>query len=389
MSGNIKVNPALTETAVAFDPQMPVGGIFGGEKITPPGVTYLDGERAVLRFYAPTANTVAVRIGWLGGAKVDMEKQEEGIWTVTVGGDELERGGDLYSAIFFEVDGVYVLNPMAPVAWGHAHHINAIDLPGGADYYHLKDVPHGTVTRDYYFSKSCNCVKSCLVYAPPGYMSGKGENLPVLYLQHGYGENETSWVHLGKVNFIMDNLIAEGKAAPCLIVMNNGMVQTEHGDGTRDWNVMSIERLLTEDCDPFIESNYRAAKGKWSRAMAGLSMGSMQTSVTTLNHPDFFGYVGIFSGFLGLLGDPATVQNDHFKAFDDKPALFSAYKLFFRCIGDRDQFLDHFNAESTMLKEKGLRPGEWQAHTEKFYSGGHDWNVWRACVRDFLSLIFK
>ncbi len=187
----------------------------------------------------------------------------------------------------------------------------------------------------------------------------------------------------------MDNLLAEGKAEPCVIVMNNGMVQTEQSNGSRDWEALDIERLLLDDCIPYIEKHYRVAVGKWSRAMAGLSMGSMQTSVTTLKHPELFGYAGIFSGFLGMLGALGKSENAHFVAFDDKPKLFESYKLFFRCIGDADKFIGQFNSESDMLKEKGLAPEQWPAYKKIIYPGGHDWNVWRPCVRDFLTLVFK
>jgi enterochelin esterase-like enzyme len=187
----------------------------------------------------------------------------------------------------------------------------------------------------------------------------------------------------------MDNLLAEGKAEPCIIVMNNGMVQTEQENGSRSWTALTIERLLLDDCIPYIESNYRAASDKWHRAMAGLSMGSMQTSVVTLSHPDMFAYAGIFSGFLGKLAGLGNAENSHFAIFDDKPKLFESYKLFFRCIGEADQYIGQFNSETAMLKEKGLSPEQWKAHKEIIYTGGHDWNVWRPCVRDFLSLVFK
>lgn len=385
MPDEFRINAAFTETAAAFDPQLPLGGFFNNDKFIPTGIELVNSCKALLRFYAPNAKSVIVRTGFSEGPMIELQKQPDGIWTA-----ELECEKDKYTALFYEVDGVYVLNPMSPIGWSHAHPVNIIDFPQeGTEYYLLKNVPHGTVTRDYYYSKTCDCYKSCLVYAPPEYTLGKWDNLPVLYLQHGYGENETSWVHLGKVNWIMDNLLAEGKAAPCLIVMNNGMVQTKQENGARSWDAMSIERLLLEDCIPYIESRYRVMADKWHRAMAGLSMGSMQTSVVTLTHPDLFGYAGIFSGFLRKIRTEDEVDNQHMALLNDKPKLFDSFKLFFRCIGDTDQFYGQFKKESSMLQEKGLSPDEWQAHREVIYSGGHDWNVWRPCVRDFLSLVFK
>jgi enterochelin esterase-like enzyme len=187
----------------------------------------------------------------------------------------------------------------------------------------------------------------------------------------------------------MDNLLAEGKAEPCIIVMNNGMVQTEKENGSRSWEALTIERMLLDDCIPYIESNYRVATDKWHRAMAGLSMGSMQTSVVTLSNPQLFGYAGIFSGFMGKLVGPSKGENTHFAILDNKPKLFESFKLFLRCMGDVDQYFGQFKDESDMLQEKGLAPGQWKAHKVNIYPGGHDWNVWRPSVRDFLSLVFK
>jgi len=398
LSNEFKVNAALSETADAFDPQLPLGGPMQGNVSVPAGIELQNGGKAILRFNAPKAQSVIVHIGTSEGPVTPLAKGSDGVWSATLTIEQLKAAGSApYIPLFYEVDGTYALNPMSPIGWSHAHPINIIDFPAADIDYYLaghgalaQDVPHGTVVRDYYYSKTCGCMKSCLIYTPPGYNRGEGTNLPVLYLQHGYGENETSWVHLGKANWIMDNLLAEGKAKPMLIVMNNGMVQTESENGTRTWDAMSIERLLLDDCIPHIEANYRVAADKWSRAMAGLSMGSMQTSVVTLSHPELFAYAGIFSGFLGMLGPLGANKNAHFKAFDDKAKLEADYKLFFRCIGDTDHLAEQFHSESKLLADKGLAPESgWAAHKQVIYAGGHDWNVWRPCLRDFLTMLFK
>jgi enterochelin esterase-like enzyme len=380
------LNPSLTETVTAFDPQLPLTDIFTHNIIQPTGTELIDqGRKALIRFHAPTASSVIVHRGVSDGPVTTLEKQPDGDWTAI-----LDSNGEKYATLFYEVDGVYILNPMAHIGWSHAHPINIVDfVQDDIDYYLAQDVPHGTVTRDYYHSNTCNCLKSCLVYTPPGYHTGQYQDLPVLYLQHGYGENETSWMHLGKVNWIMDNLLAEGKAVPCIIVMNNGMVQTLAPDGSRSWNPMTLERLLLDECIPYIDSHYRTNPDKSHRAMAGLSMGSMQTSFITLTHPEYFDYVGIFSGFLGMLAGITEVQNTHFAAFEDKAKLFSSYKLFFRSIGEADSFIAQYHNETALLKEKGLFDGGWTAYKETIYPGGHDWNVWRPSVRDFLSLTFR
>jgi enterochelin esterase-like enzyme len=381
----MKLNAALTETVTAFDPQMPLGGPMNGNHTVPAAMEMVGEGKLLVRFEAPEAKTVAFMRYYNGGPTTEMEKGEDGVWSAVI-----DCQGEGYSAIFFLVDGVYVLNPMGDFAWSQSHPINYIDIPGeGREYYLCNDTPHGTIARDVYYSKTCGCMKGCVVYTPPGYNKGEYNDLPVLYLQHGYGENETSWTHLGKVNWIMDNLIAEKAAVPMIIVMNNGMVQTAAEDGGRTWNPLTMERMLIDDCIPYIEANYRVATDKWSRAMAGLSMGSMQTSVITLKNPDLFGYAGIFSGFLGMLGGITDVNNEHFAAFEDKDKLFANYKLFFRCMGNQDEFFHVFKEEGKMLAEKGLSPAEWTAHKETIYDGFHDWNVWRPCVRDFLKLVFK
>lgn len=392
LSNKFRINAALTETADAFDPQLPLNGPMQGDVYTPAAIELIGDDKAILRYQAPEAQTVTVRLGWSEGTEVPMSKGDDGVWSATIDVNQIRDAGSApYTTLFFFVDGTYALNPMAPIGWSHAHPINIIEFPSpDTDYYQLQDVPHGTVTRDYYYSETCGCWKSCLIYLPPGYQKGEYQNLPVLYLQHGYGENETSWVHLGKANWIMDNLIAAGKVEPFIIVMNNGMVQQQAHNGERTWNPMLIERLLIDDCIPHIEANYRVATDKWHRAMAGLSMGSMQTSIVTLMHPELFGYAGIFSGFLGKLGSRDEKENPHFAAFGDKAKLASDYRVFFRSIGDADNFIEQYHNESQILDQNNLRnQEEWPAYNEVIYSGGHDWNVWRQSLRDYLQLIFR
>ncbi len=225
-----------------------------------------------------------------------------------------------------------------------------------------------------------------MVYTPPGYHKS-AEDYPVLYLQHGHGENETCWTYHGKINFIMDNLLAQGRAKPCLIVMNNGMVPTE-ADGSFASRPWLFEPLLLRDCIPFIEANYRCKTDRLSRAIAGLSMGSMQASCISLHHPELFAWVGIFSGFVKKLSQPDPSPNDHLAALEDTSAVKDAYRLFYRAIGSQDFFGGIFREESEMLEGYGLGPAQWPAHREVFYEGVHEWNVWRDCAADFLPLLF-
>ena len=316
----------------------------------------------------------------------DPEKGENGLWTA-----EIDAGDGGFIPILFHVDGVEVLNPLAPVGYGSSRPINYVDVPQpGVDFYLCKDVPHGTVTQDYYFAPSVGLLKSCLVYTPAGYMKDDTQTYPVLYLQHGHGENEKCWVHQGRANFILDNLIAEGKMPPCVVVMNNGMVQREQ-EGLRVLETNAITRLLLEDCIPYIQSHYRVRTDKWSRAMAGLSMGSMQTSMVTLGHPDLFGYAGVFSGFVGALKIGQSMPDQSYlKELDDKEKFQQDFKVFFRGCGDTDYIaLDRFEKDRELFREKGLAPEDCPAHVEKIYHGEHEWNVWRMCLRDFCQLLFR
>jgi len=380
------INAAALETSVSFDPQLPLGAAAGtalfteSDSLIPPGIRLLGGNRIRLNFYAPDANRVSALIQ---GEECSLERDGP-LWSAEV---EIKNGG--FCPVLFSLDGAEVLNPMAPVGFGASRPINYIDVPQpGNDFYHVKDVPHGSVVQEYYYSGAANSYKSCLVYTPPGYMKDTEQVYPVLYLQHGHGENERCWVHQGKANFILDNLIAAGNCVPFIVVMNNGMVQSAC-DGLRVLDTKKIEQLLIEDCIPFIEKTYRVKTDKWNRGMAGLSMGSLQTSLVTLRHPELFAYAGVFSGFVASFGVMQS-DNSHLKELEDAETFRSHYKLFFRANGDRDFVArERFDADSALFEEKGLSPRDCPAHVVKIYSGEHEWNVWRMCLRDFAGCLFR
>lgn len=382
-----KLNCAITDTSVSFDPQLPLGKeegtalAFEGKPL-PPGIRVTEDGKMILSFMAAQASSVSAEVH---RQRYELEKDSDGLWTATV-----ETGVVGFCPVVFYVDGVEVLNPMAPIGFGASRPINYADIPQPSGDFFLcrQDIPHGAVTQEYYPSAVTGCMRSCLVYTPPGYMKGGAEEYPVLYLQHGHGENEQCWVHQGRANFIMDNLIAQGEAVPCIVVMNNGMVQKVE-DEQRVLDIEKLTDVLVQDCIPFIQSHYRVRTSKWDRAMAGLSMGSMQTSVTTLSHPELFGYAGVFSGFVGP--HKGRYQNSPYLAeLDDKAKFNADFKVFFRACGDTDFVaLDGFERDRKMFAEKGLAPSESKAHVEKMYTGEHEWNVWRECLRDFARMIFK
>ena len=230
-----------------------------------------------------------------------------------------------------------------------------------------------------------------MVYTPAEYESFPEKRYPVLYLQHGHGENETGWTEEGRVNFIMDNLIKEGKARPCIIVMNNGMVQVKNTEGKRLVDHTVFPKYLTEDVIPYIDRKYRTIKDRSGRAMAGLSMGSIQTSITAFTHSEYFSYIGLFSGFLRdfIQGDRIMdmiqrekASDEHLKALDYKEKFEKDFKIFFRAMGKEDIFIQKFMEEDELLDKKGI------SCIRHMYEGGHDWNVWRYCIRDFAQMLF-
>lgn len=377
-------NRAYISRALAFNTQLPISQQagtmpWGGARI-PQGVVMNPDGSALVRYYAPGARELSVRM--MDDTVYPMVKDAEGLWSVTI---PCTVPG--WRAMFFTLDGCEVINPYAPIGFGWSKPINYIEFPEeGCNFYLLKDVPHGTVAEDIYYSTFTGQYESCVVYLPPDYLHSD-KRYPVLYLQHGHGENEQTWVHQGKVNYIMDNLIAEGKAIPCIIVMNNGMVHTTAPDGTPAMDSTLLEQLLIRDCIPFIENRYRTLTGRQDRAMAGLSMGSMQTSVITMKHPELFAYAGIFSGFLRAL--PGMGTNDHMAAMENAEKFRQSYKVFFRAIGDNDRFIDIFLEESRLMKGKNLSAEQWSGHVLRRYPGEHEWQVWRKCLYDFSQLIFR
>ncbi len=316
----------------------------------------------------------------------DFKETEEGIW-------ELELPfTTAFNCVQIRVDGRDTLSALLPICYGYSRPYNYVELTAqDDDFYALKDVPHGSVRREYFFSGVTGEWESCLVYTPAEYDEDPHKTYPVLYLQHGHGENEVGWIYSGKANFIMDNLIAEGKAVPFVIVMNNGMVQKKTSEGKHVVDHLLFEYMLIEDVIPFIESRYHAGGCREKRGMAGLSMGSIQTSITALRHPEMFTEVGIFSGFLRdwISGSELDMsshepsRDEHLVAFDDAAAFNGYFRNFFRAMGDEDPFFDHFLSDDRLCSDKGIH------FQRKVYKGTHDWNVWRMCICDFAQMIFK
>ncbi|MBR3100001.1 MAG: enterochelin esterase [Clostridia bacterium] len=350
------------DTTVSFDPYFGEPSRDGDQ-----GYEYLEDGRVHVRLKtAPGVNEVAID-QW--GKLTPLEKVGEDMWEVTA---DLGRG---FLYFFLRVDGADVISPYLPIGYGACRPMNFFDVPvPGEEWDGLEGIPHGAVTRHYYPSSVTGKTEICLVYTPPAYDPAK--KYPVLYLQHGYGENETGWVYQGHLGRIADQLYAAGKMKDMIIVMGNGMTQSEQKQ------VFGLfPEVLLKDLIPFIEGKYNVLTDKWHRAMAGLSMGSYQTSVVTMTHPEMFSHVGVFSGFLQFTrgGVPET----HLGILDDGKKFAESYKVFYRAMGTEDQYFDSFIKDDEMLKGKDV------TMIRRTFPGGHDWSVWRRCIHDFLPMLFQ
>lgn len=364
----------LNEQPLAFDRVLPWEGQV-------PAFVRESGK-AYLQIAAPEAKKVSFVIE---ETERPCEKDKNGVWRTEY---TVRKGIHLVQLL---VDGTPVITPLLPITYGYSRPYNyvAMEMEDG-DFYAIRDVPHGSVRREYFFSDVTGEWESCVVYTPYAYEKDPDRQFPVLYLQHGHGENEAGWTASGKVNFILDNLIAEGRAVPMAVVMSNGMVQTEDEDGNRIVDFRLFEKQLIQDIIPYVEKKFRIGGKKELRAMAGLSMGSLQTSITGFNHPEYFSALGVFSGFVtdiiqgGILDQVkrGKSSNEHMKILDDAETFAETFQVFFRAMGDEDPFWENFIHDDRILEEKGIR------HTRKVYEGTHDWNVWRMCIRDFAQMIF-
>ena len=351
------------DVSVSFDPYYGEPGRDGetGAEILPDG-------RVHFLIPAPKAQEVLIdRFGTL----FPLEKREDGVWEGT-----FDMGtGFLY--FFLKVDGADVLCPYLPIGYGCCRPMNFVDVPvpdmqGWDD---LAGTAHGAVTRHVFYSGVTGKHEICLVYTPPAFNPDR--QYPVLYLQHGYGENETGWVYQGHVGRIADRLLAEGQMEEMLIVMGNGMAKKgEEGDRGL------FQEILLQDLIPFIEARYPVKKDRIFRAMAGLSMGSYQTSVTTLTHPELFAYAGVFSGFMR---SPRAAEGPekHLKLLENPDRFNGAFRVFYRAMGTEDQYFESFAADDRLLEGKGLHI------IRETFPGGHDWTVWRRCIRSFLPRLFR
>ena len=360
------------DTSVSFDPYFGEPDRDGDQ-----GFEILPDGKVFVRVKAPNAGRV-----WLDqfGTEHPLEKVSEEMWEGRV---DLGRG---FQYFFLKIDGADMLSPYFPIGYGCCRPMNFFDIPvpGEEEWGVLDDIPHGSVARHYYASSVTGKMEVCLIYTPPCYDPYHSKKkYPVLYLQHGYGENETGWVYQGHLGRIADHLLNEGRMKEMIIVMGNGMaVPAEEPKNEEErMKVFGLfPQIILKDLIPYVEAHYPVLTDKWNRAMAGLSMGSFQTSIVTLTHPELFGYAALFSGFLRSPRGDGT--NDHLAILDDADRFHENYRVFYRAMGTEDQFFETFEKDDEFLSSKPVRM------TRRIFPGGHDWGVWRRCIHDFLPMLF-
>jgi enterochelin esterase family protein len=313
-----------------------------------------------------------------------LTKQQDGLFEGVLPWDESHTGPMSVGVL---IDGTLALDPYMPIFGAFRPH-NVVEIPDAdMEFIFINDVPHGAIGREIYRSGVLKSSERCTVYTPPGYMKSN-RDYPVLYLQHGGNENETVWEHTGKVGYILDNLIAAGKAEPFIVVMNNDMLRYSGSSGAYPVDT-AFERLLIEDCIPYIEKNYRVRTGKWNRALAGLSMGSMMSCDIAYRHPELFGNLGTLTASMTHETFSTTYERPFPTVMKDAKKFAANYKVYFRSTTPQeDHYSDYFIADDRLCADSGIDklPGYrrivYPARTTK-------WNSWRLGLRDFAPLLFR
>ena len=335
---------------------------------------------ATFRIYAPEVKDLRLDIC---GKKYPMAKDTDGVWTVT--SDPLVVGFHYY---FFLVDGVSVTDPSAKTFFGCGRMASGIEIPekkeDAAYYSYNKDIPHGQVRECHYYSEIEQKHRRCFVYTPAGYETNPEKRYPVLYLQHGMGENETGWSNQGKMSFILDNQINQGKCVPMIVVMdygNCGYIYGAKPGETREEFGASFTPILLNEIIPYIETNFRTINHRDYRAMAGLSWGGHQTFNTTLNNLDKFAHIGAFSGALIFLRKE-NLKEAYNGVFANATAFNEKVHTFFLGMGSEENMGSKTISDS--LTEIGIENVYYESKGTH-----HEWLTWRRCLNEFLPLIFK
>ena len=399
-------------------------------------------SRVTFQFRAPDAQKVQVALVTSGSNSLnplpyDMVKGADGVWTYTT----KEPQGPGYHNYWMLVDGATVLDTATNAFIGYSHMCNGFEIPEpGVTYYDLKDVPHGNVLIKNYFSKTANSWRHIFVYTPPGYDTNTSKRYPVLYIQHGGGEDERVWIEMGRTNVILDNLLAEGKVKPMIVVMETSAVGgtggrgmgagagrgapgagaagagAGRGAGFGGMGGGGYGQLMVNDLIPWVDSNFRTLTDKDNRAMAGLSMGGGQTATVTMVNLDKFSYIGLFSGgaaagggfaggaFGGMMGGRGGRGGAAAPAIQTQPAALDLQNIYSGAMADPNEFnkkvkvlFMSFGTEPPLENPEGLK-----RHQEQLIAAGitnsyiyispgtsHEWQTWRRSLYTFAPLLFQ
>ena len=356
---------------------------FKPSSINQPGKQFpqVNSERRVrTSISAPEAKKVQLDIG---GVKYDLVKDEKGVWT---GESAPQDEGFHYYQL--NIDGASVPDPGTRFFYGAGRWGSGIEIPAvDQEFYALKDVPHGLVSENIYFSKITNSFRRCFVYTPAEYGRYPEKRYPVLYLQHGSFEDETGWTSQGKANLILDNLIATGKAIPMIVVMDNGYAYKPQSGEPNARPASAFEEVMINEIIPMIDTRFRTIADRENRAIAGLSMGANQTMRIIMNNLGKFASYGGFSGTSNYPGsdeiDPVTFLDGK---FNDGAALNKQLKVFWLGLGTKEpnSFPGSVGAFRKMLEKQGIKYVYYESPNT-----AHEWLTWRRSLNQFAQLLFK
>jgi len=342
------------------------------------------------RVQAQQAQTVQLSLGF-GQSTYDMVKGTDGYWEVTT--KPLAPGFYYYG---ISADGFIANDPGSRVFFAAQKEVSGLEVPGAeSDFFAVKNIPHGTLRTEWYLSKTTGEARRIFVYTPPGY-DQSSSRYPVLYLQHGLGEDEAGWGDQGHENFILDNLIATNKAKPMIVVNDNGMAGVHFvpppapkpgsppssGSIVRffmDERYATFDKIVTEDLIPFIDHNYRTIPNRNHRALAGLSMGGAQAMRIGLSHLDQFAFIGALSPAIAI----TDLNKDYDGILADSAKVNQRLRLLWLGIGSDDFLFAPVKQSHEMLEKAGIK------HVWVQSSGAHVWTVWRKYLLDFAPRLFQ
>jgi enterochelin esterase-like enzyme len=335
----------------------------------------LPDSRVVFRIKAPDAQKMQIDLG----KKYDMARDTGGYWQLTT--DSISEGFHYYSLL---IDGVAVADPASETFNGMSRNASGIEIPfSGGGYYSIKDVPHGDVRIKRYYSTVTNSWRRFYIYTPPGYDNDANEKYPVLYILHGGGEDERGWATQGKTDLILDNLIAEKKAKPMLVVMMDGNLGSGGMAGFGEQVLRTFENELKQSVIPFVEKNYRTENNAGNRALAGLSLGGLQTLYAGIKNTNLFSYLGVFSS--GWFANQPAISDPQYAFMKENAATVNNnLKSLWVSMGGKEDIA--YNKCKIMLSkfdEMGIK------YTYNEYPGGHTWPVWRNNLYNFAQVLFK